>query len=280
LAARWLIAVGEDQGPASTGVMSVISLALTEVMARKALNQQQPSQLKRQLLLHHADVVCLQGFDPDSRGRSIAVALREEGYELESASYMAEANCICWDAGRFELVGSWRAGSSLAVDLRPFEDPDVQVRVVCMIAHPPFGSASAGFADLFARPDASGMATASPLLVCGDLSALGGAECACVIQELAGLTSMPQEVLGEEVCAPRFEYSADGNAWPLRAPASGLNRLRHPDAMLFKGLSPLIALSGHSQRYVSTIGQEELVSQFPAFRPTLVAAFDWRGALQ
>lgn len=199
---------------------------------------------------------------------------------MELASYVAQANSIFWDTGRFELVGSLRAGSSLAVDLRPFEDPGVQVRVVCMMAHPPFGSASAGFADLFARPDASGMVAASPLVVCGDLSALGGAECACFVEEFAGLVSVSQEVLGEEVCAPRFEYSADGNVWPVRAPASGLNRLRHPDVMLFRGLCPLISLSGHSERYVSTLGQEELVSQFPAFRPNLVAAFDWRGALQ
>jgi len=55
-----------------------------------------------------------------------------------------------------------------------------------------------------------------------------------------------------------------------------MNRIHSPDALLFEGLVPILALSGHTERYLSTLAPEEVVQQFPAFRMPVVAAFHWQ----
>lgn len=115
------------------------------------------------------------------------------------------------------------------------------------------------------------------LVVCADLTPLGGAEGASVVEELAFLASLSQQVLGEELLAPCSAPDPEnGGMCPVRSAASGLIRLHRPDAVLFDGLVPILSLSGHTERYLATMASEDVVQQFPAFRIPLVAAFDWQ----
>lgn len=278
-AARCLIAVREAREKAATGIISVLSYALADAMMdQSALAQQRQSQLKRQLLLHHTDLLCLQGFDPDNASaRGLAVTLRDEGYGFEWASSGGDANAVFWDASRFSIHDVRRVGSALAVDLSPIEGPPAAITVVSTT--PKMSSISADQSELLANSsssDSTGRDLPPSLIVCADCSHLGGASAASLIEGFGRMTSVCKEVLGEELCVPCCKPAGYGGSVPVMAPASELNRLRSPDAVLHSGLKPVLALSGHTERYMSTLPEEELVQQFPAFRLPLVAAFDWR----
>mmetsp|Transcript_974 Transcript_974/g.2814 ORF Transcript_974/g.2814 Transcript_974/m.2814 type:complete len:552 (-) Transcript_974:172-1827(-) len=274
-AARYLAAVREQRGAAPPGLLSVLAYSLQGGLAGgDAQGQQYQSQLKRQLLLHHCDIVCLQGVDPEGTGAGIAAALREEGYGFAFARSAdgSEANAIFWDKTRLELEGRRERGPALAIDLRP-EEGGVVIRAIS--ARPAVPTTfDVGLKELFE----GGRSAGSPLIVSADLTVVGGAESAAVVEELAGLPSLAQRVLGEELLVPVQAARAEGGGppAPVRAAASGLNRLHRPDAVLFEGMVPVLALSGHTELYMLTMAPEDVVQQFPAFRIPIVAAFDWR----
>lgn len=271
-AVRYLAAVREFRGQAPPGILSCLSYALAAPLAdQTAHGQQRHAQLKRQLLLHHTDLMCLQGLDPEENGAQLTPTLVEEGYSYAWAkSTNGEVNSIFWDRNRLELVNREEFHAAVAIDLRCFEDPALVFRVICMRPAVPTSS-DTGLSRLF-----DGWQMQGPLIVCADLTLLGGAEGAAVVEELVGLHSLSHEVLGGELLVPVSATSSEsGSAAPVRAAASGLNRLHSPDAMLFKGVIPILALSGHTERYMSTMAEEDAVQQFPAFRIPIVAAFDW-----
>ena len=119
-------------------------------------------------------------------------------------------------------------------------------------------------------------ASQNPLLVCLDSTWLGGAEAASVIEEFAGLQSVALEVLGEELTMLRADLTSQSQApCVARAPTSGLNKLCRPDAVLYQGMMPIIALSGHTEGHLATMQLEDALHQFPAsFRMPVVATFD------
>jgi len=142
------------------------------------------SRLKRQLLLHHADLVCLQGLDAEGvDGTVLAETLSEEGYGFACARRDdgLEANSIFWDRTRFEVVTApEECGAAIAVNLRPFEDPDVTIRALCLRpAIPTIQNDFAGLRNIFSGPELQ--------LVCADLTLLGGAEASSVVEELASI---------------------------------------------------------------------------------------------
>jgi len=270
-ASRYFTAVREIRAEAPRGLISVMSYAVQVGLCDQSTRgMQRQTQLKRQLLLHRTDVMCLQGLDPEGFGEGIVTTLTEEGYafSVATSSETGEANSVFWDKSRLQLVGFVDEGAALAVELTPFEDPTVVIRVACVRPEVPTGG-GANLDLLFG--DRSG-----PLVVCADLSLVGGADSADVVEELAGMTSVMRDVLGEELQAPMAAPLAEGHT-PARAGASGWVRLHQPDGMYCQGMTPLLALSGHTEQYLATLPSEECSHQFPAFRIPLVAAFDWRG---
>jgi len=280
---RYLAAKKEQRGQAPSNTVSVLFYSLSEPLADESeLGNQRRSRLKRQLLVHHTDLLCLQGLDPKSgHGVGLAAALTEEGYASASSRAQGqgnsgEASSIFWDRSRWELHCQQECDQGLAVDLRPFEDPNVVLRVISLRPSVPMLN-SDGLRRIFHG------CVSRPLLVGADLSLLGGAAAACLVEELVGLPSVAQHILGEELAAPIPAAPVAGRKGqsvepaPAISAASGLNKLRCPDAVFFGGgLTPLAALSGHTEGYLATMPAEEVLQQFPAFRMPSVAAFDWR----
>ncbi|CAK0889638.1 unnamed protein product [Prorocentrum cordatum] len=212
----------------------------------------------------------------DSAGgasKSLAEALLGEGYAYACSRDGKDANAIFWDRGRWELVESSQVGAAVAVVLRPFEDLSARLRAVCLRPDVPCRGAPC-LQGLFGG--AGGRR--GPLVACADLQLLGGAECASVAEELAYMSSVAQEVLGEEILCPMLAPTpSSGIPKPLLSNSSGLNRLCSPDAMLFEGMAPVAVLSGHTEGYLATLPAEEVVQQFPACRMPLVAAYNPAG---
>jgi len=271
-ALRYLASAHEQRGQAPAKMVSVLSYALGDVLNDDSpKGQLSHGRLKRQLLLHNSDVICIQGLDPSTGGQAITQTLVDEGYAYTTAKIdIHDANTIFWDASRWELLVRIECGAALAIDLRPHEDQSVVLRVIC--ARPVVPTTfREGLRSLFAgRSSEDG-----PLVVCADLTLLGGAEGAGICEELAPLRSVMAEVTGEELAAPLGTRLADGGMEGVVAGASGLNKLQRPDSVLFSGMAPIVVLSGHTKRYLTTLDAEELTQQFPAFRAPIVAAFDW-----
>eukprot|EP00929_Paragymnodinium_shiwhaense_P024710 TRINITY_DN15122_c0_g1_i1.p1 TRINITY_DN15122_c0_g1~~TRINITY_DN15122_c0_g1_i1.p1 ORF type:complete len:853 (-),score=189.00 TRINITY_DN15122_c0_g1_i1:121-2679(-) len=290
-AVRYLAAAREMRGQAPTGIISVLSYAVSELVGQPLPGaggppssqemEQRRGKLKRQLMVHHADIVCLQGLDTESASsESITATLKEEGYQYSCARSGGEANSIFWDRSRWELVETKEAGAALGVVLRPFEDPKASVRVVCLRAEVQWAlEADERLRQVFGGtvPDSAGSGDGLPLVVGADLTRLGGAEGVAVLEELAGLPSVALQVLGEELATPVAGYKEGiKQSLPAQCHASGLNRLRQPDAVLYGGMAPVAVLSGHTEGYLAAMRLADVVQQFPAFRLPLVAAFDWR----
>ncbi|OLQ04545.1 hypothetical protein AK812_SmicGene12363 [Symbiodinium microadriaticum] len=171
-------------------------------------------------------------------GASLASTLTEEGYSFVSCSMDGEANTIFWDRSRWEMVRV-EEGVVLSVNLRSLEDPTATIRALCFKAKAP-AEATRFFMD-----------EGEPLVVCADLSPLGGVESASIVEDLVGLPSVMEEVLGAEVAAH------------IPAPP---------------GLSQDCELAPvrHTEGYLASMPPEDVVQQFPCFRLPIVAAFDWR----
>jgi len=278
---RYLAAAREQRGEAPEGTVSVVSYCVAELLADTTADAvQRDARVKRQLVMHHADLVCLQGLDTHGRGESLATTLAEDGYGFASTRWSGDANAIFWDRSRWEHVGTFERGAALAVDLSLIEDSRVKVRAVCLRPSLPHRNLEQHEKDIESlyKPPGGG-----PVIVCADMSLLGGASGSTIVQELGQMLSVTQEVLGEEIAAPeaiaptdsKNACSKDGPL-PLRSGINGLNKLRCPDAVLFQDLAPVVALSGHTEGYLATMAPEEVAKQFPAYRLPIVAAFDWR----
>eukprot|EP00931_Biecheleriopsis_adriatica_P081128 TRINITY_DN54478_c0_g1_i1.p1 TRINITY_DN54478_c0_g1~~TRINITY_DN54478_c0_g1_i1.p1 ORF type:complete len:798 (-),score=188.75 TRINITY_DN54478_c0_g1_i1:48-2318(-) len=274
-----LAAAREQQAQAPFGVVSVLSYSMKDALADLGVQgSQRQSRIKRQLLVYQTDLLCLQGLDVEGDGAAIAAALAEECYGFACARAAdGEANSIFWDRRRWELLSQDESAASISVLLSPFEDPSVHVRVVCLQAKVSDITGSS-LRQLFGVFESSFRARGSPLIACTDLSQIGGAEAAGIIEPLMGLPSVAEEVLGSELAAPMPAppgLDPDCELAPARS-AAGLNKLRHPDAVFFREASPVVCLSGHTEGYLRSMPVTEVVKQFPCFRLPLVAAFDWR----
>lgn len=271
-ALRYLASTREHCGQAPAKMVSVFSYALSDILTDDSdKGQLSHGRLKRQLLLHNSDIICIQGLDPNSSGEGLTQTLVDEGYAYSTARIQGvEANTIFWDAGRWELLSREECGAALAVDLRPHEDQSVALRAICARPAVPT-TTSPGLRSLFEGQQSR----TGPTVVCADLTLLGGAEGASIIEELSDMRSVMMEVTGEELAAPLGTRLPEGGMAGVCAGASGLNKMHRPDSVLFAGMAPIVVLSGHTKRYLATLDSEELVQQFPAFRAPIVAAFDW-----
>ena len=265
-AVRYLTASKEQQQEAPKGVVNVLSYSISDALTDQSPSgQQRLAKVKRQVLVYRTDLICLQGLDINEEvGANLAKSLTDEGYGIVCSSFNGKANSILWDQRRWELLSSSEDTAVAVVNLRPYEDPASTLRVVCWQAN--VHSASG---RLFAAHE--------KVLVCTDLSAVGGTEGAGIVDELVGLPSVAEEVLGEEVAShipapPGLSLECD--LGPVHS--NGQNRLRHPDAMFFQNMAPVAVLSGHSSEYLTSMPQKDVVQQFPCFRLPIVAAFDWQ----
>eukprot|EP00747_Dinoflagellata_sp_TGD_P094315 gnl/TRDRNA2_/TRDRNA2_166067_c0_seq1.p1 gnl/TRDRNA2_/TRDRNA2_166067_c0~~gnl/TRDRNA2_/TRDRNA2_166067_c0_seq1.p1 ORF type:complete len:792 (-),score=140.00 gnl/TRDRNA2_/TRDRNA2_166067_c0_seq1:85-2424(-) len=270
---RFLAAAREQRGQAPDAMVSVLSYALAEPLQdQTSQGKERHNRLKRQLVMHHTDVVCLQGLDADRSGSGIAATLAEESYGFACASGEdEEANSIFWDRTRWECVHSERSGAALAVDLRPLDigssPHDKALRVICGRPKLP-NSTALGLQHLLDTQNKG----SDPVIVCADLAMTNGPDGDALAEELACMRSVMQEVTGEELSMPCVIVN---RTVPMHSAANGLNRLSCPDAMLFRNVSPLVALSGHTEGYMACMKPEDLEQQFPAYRLPIVAAFDW-----
>lgn len=269
---RYLCSTREHCGLAPAKMVSVLSYSLGDMLSDESpKGQLNHGRLKRQLLLYNSDIICIQGLDPLGTNEGLSQTLIEDGYSYSTAKIEGlEANTIFWDPQRWDLVGRLECGAALAVDLRPREDQSVTLRAICARPEVPMTS-SAGLASLFANRQSED----GPVVVGADLSLLGGAEGNSIVEELANMRSVMTEVTGEELAAPMGMTLPEGGMGGVLTGASCLNQLHRPDALLFTGMEPIVALSGHTKRYLQTLDAEELAPQFPAFRIPIVAAFDW-----
>ncbi|CAE8634405.1 unnamed protein product, partial [Polarella glacialis] len=190
---RYMASAREQRGQAPPGMVSILSYALADVISDQSPSgQQRQARVKRQLLVHHTDLICLQGVDAYGCGASLAAGLTEEGYGFACArDGKGEANSIFWDRSRWELLGQEACAGALSVVLQPFEDYAIRVRAVCFQAKVP-GLSNPSLRDLFGASDPAGL---GPLIACTDLSALGGAEAAGIVEELMGPAPKDQNCL-------------------------------------------------------------------------------------
>ena len=266
---HFLTAEGKDRREAPFGV-SVMSYAIGEVLAAVSHTQhdRRLARLTRQILVLHTDVICLQGLPSPNSGsvqecfsRSLVATMSAKGYSCVATSGPAgEGNAILWDRSRMQFLSTTEQGSALCVDFQSVAGSACQIRVACLSPEvPTFGSES--LSDLFC----SGPSVEPPIIICSDLTRIGGAHCASVIEELSVVRSAMWEMLGEEVMTP-MQASQRVNgvliSAPARSAASGLNRLHCPDAVHFRGLSPVLALSGHTEGYLGHDGAKESSSTF------------------
>lgn len=268
-ATHYLSAVREHRGKAPTGIVSALSYALAAALRDPTpRGQQRQAQLKRQLLLYRTDIICLHGLHPKGDGEGIATTLADEGYcGAWAVAEDGEANSIFWDEARLVMIYRQEVGAALAIDFCSREDPTMIIRAICFRADVPSAS-SQSISQLFC--------VGRPLIVCADLTQVGGAECSTVSEELARLNSLAFEVLGGELQVPVSNSSSVFDLQPVVGPASRLNRLHCPDGMFYESLTPILTLSGHTDPYMATMPAEDVVRQFPAFRLPIITAFDWR----
>jgi len=269
---KYMTASREERGHAVSGVVTVMSYSVREAASDlSADGQKRQAQLKRQLLVYRTDVVCLQGLSNEGPASQLASALAEEGYASSHSQSMHPPLAVFWDRSRWELMSSQEEEGAVAVNLRPFEDKKTVIRFVCLAPTVPQLIATEGMPTIPGSNPCTNKPDSTALVVCADLSSLGGAEGALLVNELAGLESAMCDIFGSELLAPL--PATDPKAGDV---AHRLRNFRQPDSILYQGLVAAAGLSGHTEGYLATLPSEELATQFPASRLPLVAAFDWR----
>ena len=103
------------------------------------------------------------------------------------------------------------------------------------------------------------------LVVCADLSLVGGTSSAGLVPALLGLQSAMFEILGHEVLTPK----------PVLGDSDDFHALWDPCGIFFRGVEPTTALSGYTEGYLSKMfeGSSDLSSNFPDGKPVLFAEF-------
>ncbi|CAJ1383196.1 unnamed protein product [Effrenium voratum] len=210
--------------------------------------------LDRLLRFKRSGIACIQGLDATQS--ELAASIVGKGYgQCCAKGADGEANTIIWDRRVWTLVGSKECGSAVAVDL---SHAGQSMRVVCLrptLKHCAECSPCCGshcFYDLL---------QASRVVVCADLSRVGGTSSAGLVPGLATFQSAMFEILGYEI----------------EVPASGEQRrdLWHPSGVFFRGVEPVAALSGHTEGYLATMSDGEVQANFPHGQSMLMTEFCW-----
>lgn len=300
--------LGRSAPPAE--VVTVLSYAVTHLFEDQVKDSEERWQrLMQQLRACHTDILCLQGFQPQTQaGSALAMRLKADGFAYAAAALSQsapcrQANAIFWDQRRWDPIcepqgHGYEGCAALLVELRLRADPAVAFRVASLqpklvdccnsalgaaFHAPPSTPSVPAWASLgttrAAHSAGAGMASTQPpivpkkqlpLLVCADLSAVGGAEAAILVPGLLGLRSAMLEATGEELASPKCgaPEKAKRTRQKLR-----LRPLCRYDTVLSKDLTRVLVLSGHTEGYLSTMPETDLYKQFPAGRLPIVAAF-------
>ena len=194
-------------------------------------------------------IACVHGLD--SCKAEVAGNLTGKGYGTCCARGKHEATTIVWDRSLWTLCGSYQSGSFLAVDLKSKE----QVVRVAGISPTLETCCDASFCDFLSGE------CSLPLVVCADLSLLGGTSSAGLVPMLLGLDSAMFEILGHEIAVPHS--GADASPW-------------QPSGIYFRSATPLAALSGYTEGYLARCLDSEKSNHrtsFPEGQATILAFF-------
>jgi len=282
-AVKYLCAVREVRAGPPERMISVLSYSLSDFTMKdgfdraSAQKQQRCGKLRRQVMLHLTDFMCIQGIEASGGTMEMVTSLNyeETNCQVRYETTFAEGEdgwtgAIIWDCHRWQKVAQIDVGESLAVDFMSLGLEKLRIRVVSM--RPKF--------DRMLRDDYIHLFPTGadphdlPVIVCSDLYQIGGAHCAVLQEQLAEMNSAMKDVLGDEVLGyAAYMDSQTGELAPERTGASELLELHAPDAVLYENLEPLAALSGHTEAYLATLDEDEVVKQFPAFRLPLISAF-------
>ena len=222
-----------------------------------------PMELDRMLKFKRAGIACLQGLD--SSDNDLAASIFGKGYGRFCAQGSGEANTIIWDRSLWTFCASHECNAGLAVDLT---SKDQTIRVACLrptLEH----SCEADFADFLLSENLK-------LVVCADLSLLGGTSSAGLVPSLLGLHSAMFETLGHEVLVPKPSASKQPDA-------DDFYPLWDPCGIFFSGVEPMAALSGYTEGYLATLSQSKMgdsTVNFPQGKPILFAEFGLNGFSQ
>ena len=200
--------------------------------------------LDRMLKFQRAGIACLQGdIHPD-----VVSGIIGKGYGRCSSN--GPSATIIWDRSVWTLCASHERDAGLAVDLI---SEDQAIRVACW---QPTLEQSCDASHFLVADSHYLLADNVNLVVCADLSLLGGTSSAGLVPPLLGLQSAMFEVLGQEVLVPKLPRSEPVSLWD-------------PCGIFFRGVEPAAALSGHTEGYLA--GED--VHSFPDGKPILFAEF-------
>ncbi|CAE7036715.1 unnamed protein product, partial [Symbiodinium sp. CCMP2456] len=95
-AVRYLSASREQREKAPSGMISVLSYSIADAFNDSSpLGVQRQSKVKRQVLVYHTDLICLQGVDVSKKnGASLASTLTEEGSSGQDPTATIRALCF------------------------------------------------------------------------------------------------------------------------------------------------------------------------------------------
>ena len=214
-----------------------------------------PMHLDRMLKFKRAGIACLQGLD--SSTPDLACGIIGKGYGKCCGKGPSGANTIMWDRSYWAFCASHECDAGLAVDLI---SADQAIRIACWrprLEHS-FDGSSEAFGHFLLSENVN-------LVVCADLSLIGGTSSAGLVPALLGLQSAMFEILGHEVLTPK----------PVLGDSDDFHALWDPCGIFFRGVEPTTALSGYTEGYLSKMfeGSSDLSSNFPDGKPVLFAEF-------
>jgi len=274
-----LMAAPEKRPKAPEDKLSIATLncsSIPEMRLSESAAQNLEGKIRRQLLLYHADVICIQGINPFGPvGKGVVSSLMEiDGFDyIFKRGKGEEVFVILWDRLRLELEGQVEFDGGLSADMKLRQDEaDAYTRLIRVINYkaevPPPRDVD-GLKQLLETQERA-------ILFSVDCLGLGGAEMTHVVEELSSLRSTYRDVLDEEPACVASVWDPDAQRQnAVQRGASNTLKLCYPDTILYRGLVPHLVLAGHSPLYLSTLTPEEAAAQIPAFRLPLMAMYQW-----
>eukprot|EP00438_Fugacium_kawagutii_P035357 Skav207506 [mRNA] locus=scaffold334:363407:364966:- [translate_table: standard] len=219
-----------------------------------------PMQLDRMLEFKRAGIACLQGLD--SNNPDLAARIFGKGYGRCCTHETSEANTIIWDRSFWTFCGSYECDAGLAVDLISEHQA---IRIACWrpsLEHC-CDASSFDFGCLLSEN--------VNLVICADMSLLGGTSSAGLVPALLGLQSAMFETLGHEVLVPMPKPCEE--ALISDEAHADLNPLWDPCGIFFGGVEASAALSGYTEGYLAAMTEGDVKGNFPDGKPILFAEF-------
>ncbi|CAK9036430.1 unnamed protein product [Durusdinium trenchii] len=248
----YFIGMGMEKAEAPKNKFSVVSLnckAVRENSLPEEAVQQMEGRIRRQAMLYHADVVCIQGLDPENGkvGEGVTMQLTCDNYRWKHfKGPNDEVSIVFFDEHRFKLVAEHEHLGAL--DLQFCEDEAQILRV----------------------------ASVKALVIAADCLPIGGTEVINMVQEFEDLHSAYMDIGKEEVWTPVGKWDPLARRQrAMKNSISGTLKLHSPDCILCRGVEAIATLAGHRPMYLMTLSPEEAAAQFPTLRMPLLTMFQW-----